>query len=187
MHKLGVMRCSPLGIVAVDFGHGEFQSGRRISRSRARPAVFPRPAPRRPTRSASPTTTSRSAGRSACSSWARRTATWTASCRSPACARFPSRPIPTLASRPFDAARDGFVGTGGAAVLVLESEEEVARRGVKPYCEVAGWGQASDGHNVAISHPEGTGLRRGDGERACKVSGITARRSTTSTPTPPPR
>jgi len=42
---------------------------------------------------------------------------------------------------------------------VLESEDEVARRGVQPYCEVAGWGQASDGHNVAISHPEGTGLR----------------------------
>jgi 3-oxoacyl-[acyl-carrier-protein] synthase-1 len=66
---------------------------------------------------------------------------------------------PSLASRPFDVARDGFVGTGGATVLVLESEEEVERRGAKVYCEVAGWGQASDGHNVAISHPEGTGLR----------------------------
>lgn len=66
---------------------------------------------------------------------------------------------PSLASRPFDAARDGFVGTGGATVLVLESEEEVARRGAKVYCELAGWGQASDGHNVAISHPDGDGLR----------------------------
>lgn len=66
---------------------------------------------------------------------------------------------PAQASRPFDAARDGFVGTGGATVVVLESEEEVERRGAKTYCEVAGWGQASDGHNVAISHPEGTGLR----------------------------
>jgi 3-oxoacyl-[acyl-carrier-protein] synthase-1 len=66
---------------------------------------------------------------------------------------------PNKASRPFDVARDGFVGTGGGAVLVLESEDEVARRGVTPYCEIAGWGQASDGHNVAISHPEGTGLR----------------------------
>lgn len=67
---------------------------------------------------------------------------------------------PDKASRPFDIARDGFVGTGGGVVLVLESEDEVARRGVTPYCEVAGWGQASDGHNVAISHPEGDGLRR---------------------------
>jgi 3-oxoacyl-[acyl-carrier-protein] synthase-1 len=64
---------------------------------------------------------------------------------------------PSLASRPFDAARDGFVGTGGSAVLVLESEQEVARRGVTPYAELLGWGQASDGHNVAISHPEGSG------------------------------
>ena len=64
---------------------------------------------------------------------------------------------PNLASRPFDAARDGFVGTGGGVVLVLENEDEVARRGVKPYAEVLGWGQASDGHNVAISHPDGSG------------------------------
>jgi 3-oxoacyl-[acyl-carrier-protein] synthase-1 len=41
--------------------------------------------------------------------------------------------------------------------MVLESEEEVARRGVTPYAEVLGWGQASDGYNVAISHPEGSG------------------------------
>ena len=66
---------------------------------------------------------------------------------------------PSIASRPFDVARDGFVGTGGATVVVLESEEEVERRGAKVYCEVAGWGQASDGHNVAISHPDGAGLR----------------------------
>ena len=66
---------------------------------------------------------------------------------------------PCIASRPFDVARDGFVGTGGAVVLVLESEEEVTRRRAKVYAEVAGWGQASDGHNVAISHPDGEGLR----------------------------
>jgi len=70
---------------------------------------------------------------------------------------------PAMASRPFDVARDGFVGTGGAAVLVLETEAEVERRrsagaAVSIYGEVAGWAQASDGHNVAISHPEGEGL-----------------------------
>lgn len=68
------------------------------------------------------------------------------------------QPNPDLASRPFDTGRDGFVGTGGATVLVLESEEEVQRRGARPFCEVAGWGQASDGYNVAISHPDGNGL-----------------------------
>lgn len=80
---------------------------------------------------------------------------------------------PVLASRPFDAARDGFVGTGGAAVLVLETEDEVARRGAKVYCEVAGWGQASDGHNVAISHPDGEGLRQAI-EHALRSSGTPA-------------
>ncbi len=78
---------------------------------------------------------------------------------------------PSIASRPFDVARDGFVGTGGAVVLVIESEEEVARRRPKVYGEVAGWGQASDGHNVAISHPDGEGLRMAI-ENALKYSDI---------------
>lgn len=80
-------------------------------------------------------------------------------------------PDPDTASRPFDRKRDGFVGTGGATVLVLESEAEVQRRGVTPYCEVAGWGQASDGHNVAISHPDGTGLSNAI-NRALRYSGV---------------
>ena len=67
-------------------------------------------------------------------------------------------PDPATASRPFDKRRDGFVGTGGATVLILESEAEVLRRGATPYAEVLGWGQASDGHNVAIPHPDGAGL-----------------------------
>jgi 3-oxoacyl-[acyl-carrier-protein] synthase-1 len=82
-------------------------------------------------------------------------------------------PDPETASRPFDTGRDGFVGTGGATVLVLESEDEVLRRGVAPYAEVLGWGQASDGHNVAISHPDGAGLASAM-RRALKASGITA-------------
>jgi len=80
---------------------------------------------------------------------------------------------PSIASRPFDVARDGFVGTGGAVVLVLESGEEVTRRRAKVYCEVAGWGQASDGHNVAISHPDGEGLRMAI-ENALKYSDVAA-------------
>ncbi len=79
---------------------------------------------------------------------------------------------PDLASRPFDLARDGFVGTGGATVLVLESEESVARRAVTPYAELAGWGQASDGYNVAISHPEGLGLASAM-QRALRSTGLT--------------
>ena len=71
---------------------------------------------------------------------------------------------PTRASCPFDVQRKGFVGTGGAAVLILESEKALRARQekgpAKVYAELAGWGQASDGHNVAISHPDGDGLRR---------------------------
>lgn len=67
---------------------------------------------------------------------------------------------PATASRPFDKARNGFVGTGGATVLVLESEAAAKARGAKIYAEFAGWGQSSDGYNVAISHPEGLGLIR---------------------------
>ena len=78
---------------------------------------------------------------------------------------------PALASRPFDVARDGFVGTGGGVVVVLEGEDEVSRRGVTPYCELAGWGQASDGYNVAISHPDGTGSRMAM-ENAFAATGI---------------
>jgi 3-oxoacyl-[acyl-carrier-protein] synthase I len=68
-------------------------------------------------------------------------------------------PDPNKASRPFDAGRNGFVCTGGAVVLLLESEAEVSRRGVTPYAELMGWGQGSDGHSVAMSHPDGRGLR----------------------------
>lgn len=78
---------------------------------------------------------------------------------------------PALASRPFDVGRDGFVGTGGATVLVLETEDEVARRGVTPYAEFLGWGQASDGYNVAISHPEGDGSAAAM-TRALRATGV---------------
>jgi 3-oxoacyl-(acyl-carrier-protein) synthase len=66
---------------------------------------------------------------------------------------------PARASRPFDIARDGFVGTGGAAVLILESTTLAASRGARPLARCLGWGQAADGYSVATSHPEGAGLR----------------------------
>ena len=66
---------------------------------------------------------------------------------------------PEKASRPFDVKRNGFVGTGGSVCLVLETQSEAERRGVTPYARFLGWGQGSDGHNVAISHPQGRGLQ----------------------------
>jgi 3-oxoacyl-[acyl-carrier-protein] synthase I len=65
---------------------------------------------------------------------------------------------PATASRPFDAARDGFVGTGGAAALVLEDAASARARGAPILAEMIGWGQSSDGYNLAISDPDGRGL-----------------------------
>jgi 3-oxoacyl-(acyl-carrier-protein) synthase len=70
-----------------------------------------------------------------------------------------SQSDPELASCPFDIARNGFVGAGGAVVLVVEEASVAASRGARVYAELAGWGQSADGHSVAISHPEGAGLR----------------------------
>jgi 3-oxoacyl-(acyl-carrier-protein) synthase len=67
---------------------------------------------------------------------------------------------PAFASRPFDRGRDGFVGAGGGVGLVLESAASAAERGAGPYAELAGWGQAGDGHSPAQSDPEGRGLAR---------------------------
>lgn len=67
-------------------------------------------------------------------------------------------PDPATASRPFDAARDGFVGSGGGVALLLEDAAAAQARGAPIYAEVAGWGQSADGYNFAISEPEGRGL-----------------------------
>lgn len=81
-------------------------------------------------------------------------------------------PDPATASRPFDSARDGFVGTGGAVVLIIEEASLARRRGAVPYAELLGWGQASDGHSVATSHPDGAGLRSAM-QRALRDAGVT--------------
>lgn len=66
---------------------------------------------------------------------------------------------PVLASCPFDRDRNGFVGAGGAVALVLEAAELAQERRAPILAELAGWGQSADGHSVAMSHPEGAGLR----------------------------
>lgn len=71
-----------------------------------------------------------------------------------------TNPDPATASRPFDRNRDGFVGAGGAAALVLESRKSAEGRGARIRAVLAGWGQASDGYNPVLPHPEGDGLLR---------------------------
>lgn len=64
---------------------------------------------------------------------------------------------PETASRPFDKTRDGFVAGEGAGVLMIEELEHAKERGAKIYCELAGYGAASDAYHVAATHPEGLG------------------------------
>ena len=64
---------------------------------------------------------------------------------------------PETASRPFDKTRDGFVAGEGAGMLMIEELEHALNRGAKIYCELAGYGAASDAYHVAATHPEGLG------------------------------
>ncbi|MBT6207867.1 MAG: beta-ketoacyl-ACP synthase I, partial [Francisellaceae bacterium] len=65
---------------------------------------------------------------------------------------------PTTASRPFDTGRDGFVITGGGAIVVLEGYEHAKARGAKIYGEIVGYGATADGYNMV--QPSGEGAVR---------------------------
>ncbi|MDE2578219.1 MAG: beta-ketoacyl-ACP synthase I [Hyphomicrobiales bacterium] len=65
---------------------------------------------------------------------------------------------PAVASRAYDANRDGFVIAGGAGVLILEELEHARARGAKIYAELAGYGATSDGHDMVA--PSGEGAER---------------------------
>ena len=62
---------------------------------------------------------------------------------------------PPRASKPFNRDRDGFVMGEGSAVLVLESQEHLERRGAKPLAEVRGYGATSDAHHLTEPNPTG--------------------------------
>jgi 3-oxoacyl-[acyl-carrier-protein] synthase-1 len=62
---------------------------------------------------------------------------------------------PTIASRPYDANRDGFVISGGGGILVLEELEHALARNAKIYAEVVGYGATSDGFDMVKPSGEG--------------------------------
>ncbi|MFU8883341.1 MAG: beta-ketoacyl-ACP synthase I [Rhodobacterales bacterium] len=90
---------------------------------------------------------------------------WTLSCLFDAMGAMSSKynDTPALASRAFDADRDGFVIAGGGGIVVLEELEHALARGAKIYAEVTGYAATSDGHDMVAPSGEG-------GERAMRLA-----------------
>ncbi|WP_298838984.1 beta-ketoacyl-ACP synthase I [uncultured Roseobacter sp.] len=90
---------------------------------------------------------------------------WTLSCLFDAMGAMSSKynDTPELASRAFDANRDGFVISGGGGIVVLEDLDHALARGAKIYAEVTGYAATSDGHDMVAPSGEG-------GERAMRLA-----------------
>ncbi|WP_248805602.1 beta-ketoacyl-ACP synthase II [Pseudomonas sp. MWU13-2100] len=78
---------------------------------------------------------------------------------------------PSLASRPFDQARDGFVMGEGAGLLVIEELEHALARGAKPLAELVGYGTSSDAYHMTAGPEDGDGARRAM-QQALRQAGI---------------
>ncbi|GGM99395.1 minimal PKS ketosynthase (KS/KS alpha) [Actinoplanes campanulatus] len=85
----------------------------------------------------------------------------------------PRNDEPELASRPFDAGRQGFVLGEGSAVLIVEELEHARARGARIYCEVSGYAARANGFHMTGLRPDGFELGEAISETVAQ-SGITA-------------
>ena len=67
---------------------------------------------------------------------------------------------PEKASKPFDARRQGFVMSEGAAMLILEELEHALDRDARIYAELVGYGSTNDAYHLAAPAENGEGAAR---------------------------
>ncbi len=73
--------------------------------------------------------------------------------------------------KPFDRDRQGLNLGEGAAFLLLESENSINKRKIKPLCKLSGYANANDAYHQTASSPEGEGAFMAMAE-ALKMSGV---------------